>query len=810
MNSENLDLEFLLWAKQKKDDADHSGNDNHTDDNDLSFLLSDESLIPNNRNDDPDEASDISADSNGSEERGNREEFQFDISDAALFTDGESDASANGKREHLDLSDINDDDDDDDEQSGFNLDISSLRAEDPEHKYFKLTDSQQGGELPETSPERRNDTDVNVDGWFKPISEEDSDVDTDNNMSDVTEDSQNGLDKNQGNSGPQIEEIEDAIVSEPTSADDVLASGKKTDKESETPYEIDKSHLKKLNRDPTFSVVDFFDTGSLLGLDIGSHAFKYVHLKKTGRGLKLLNCGSYSIPKPSVDESDEERKQRIARILQKKFRHKKFRNELIICAVSGMDVLFQNVQVPKMGKKELEKAIPWACRKDFPFPIEETIIEYLKLENTASQSGGKLDIFVAAAQKSAVANQLDVLKRANITPDKISTVPSALWTLFRTLKKKEASLCHGLLDIGSHSSHIVFVNAGELQFGREISTGSEQFTESLTGSIFVDGKEIDLSEEEAEALKRQHGFPQSRNGRKTEEGIPLQEITVMMGPVLERLVSEIKRTRDFFKERFRVEKVVGFYITGGGALMPNLSELLEKELDTPVQILNPFEYISLKKFGDRQTLLDIGPRFAVATGLALDRRSELNLLPDKLKSSGVLRVLKQLSGYILIIFVLLMALLYQHVNREFKQVQQKFKQAREDYLAAKPIRERFLALQKELSQLKNLEQMYDRTLEVDLSAADHMKAISNLFPKNIVLTSFRINHRKVKLQDQSYMTQEFLLLDGIAFENNSMEGVNLAKFLLDLEKSQYFSAIALKTQTIREDGSLSFTIECVL
>ena len=53
-----------------------------------------------------------------------------------------------------------------------------------------------------------------------------------------------------------------------------------------------------------------------------------------------------------------------------------------------------------------------------------------------------------------------------------------------------------------------------------------------------------------------------------------------------------------------------------------------------------------------------------------------------------------------------------------------------------------------------------------------------------------------------------LLITGVAFENNSMEGVNLAKFLLDLEKSNYFYTIDLKSQRIREDGGLEFTIEC--
>jgi len=67
--------------------------------------------------------------------------------------------------------------------------------------------------------------------------------------------------------------------------------------------------------------------------------------------------------------------------------------------------------------------------------------------------------------------------------------------------------------------------------------------------------------------------------------------------------------------------------------------------------------------------------------------------------------------------------------------------------------------------------------------------------------------RKIEGSEDKYQTREILRITGVAFENNSMEGVNLAKFLLDLEKSDYFYAIDLKSQKIREDGGLEFSIE---
>ena len=159
---------------------------------------------------------------------------------------------------------------------------------------------------------------------------------------------------------------------------------------------------------------------------------------------------------------------------------------------------------------------------------------------------------------------------------------------------------------------------------------------------------------------------------------------------------------------------------------------------------------------------------------------------------------------------MIMALLSQNVSRQFEKIQQEFKRISIEYDAVKPRRERFLFLQRELKKLNVLRQSHVDKLDINLNAANHLRAFSQLVPRNIALTSFKVSYdtRKIEDSDNEYQTRELLLITGVAFENNSMEGVNLAKFLLDLEKSDYFYAIDLKSQKIREDGGLEFTIEC--
>ena len=91
-------------------------------------------------------------------------------------------------------------------------------------------------------------------------------------------------------------------------------------------------------------------------------------------------------------------------------------------------------------------------------------------------------------------------------------------------------------------------------------------------------------------------------------------------------------------------------------------------------------------------------------------------------------------------------------------------------------------------------------------------AISNLIPRNITLISFAVIHRETKNEadENEVSIDEVLILTGVALNKDSMEGINFAQFLLDLEKSNYFYDIELKTQKIRQDGNLEFLLECVI
>ncbi|MCG8607266.1 type IV pilus assembly protein PilM, partial [bacterium] len=555
-----------------------------------------------------------------------------------------------------------------------------------------------------------------------------------------------------------------------------------------------------------------FSNTQLVGIDIGATSIKYAVLNKTGRVFKLVNCGMRALQREQAQADGNARADRIANILTNEFKLKSYKNALLTSAVSGLEVIYKNIRVPKMGAKELAKAVPWACRKDFPFPIESTIFEYSVIEDKARKADEKLDVYVAAAQKEMVLNHVNLIRKSDSIPTKVSTIPAALWNLFSIMDKSYQSGCYAIIDIGGKSSHIVLINNGQLQFAREISTGGDDITQVLTGSIFVDGEEISISKKKAEGIKRKYGYLEKVNIESQEDVIPLKEIAVLMHPVLEKLVKEVQRTIDFFKEKFGIESIQKMFITGGTALLKNIPAYLSSELNTEVDVLNPFDYISAKKFSNHEDLNQLGPRLAVSLGLAIDKHKDLNLLPNEIRGVQASQTAKKLFRYVAVIAMLAMVFLSQNVKRQLRSIENEFQRRKTDYEIDRPKREKFLNLQRKINALNDVKAKYRKALDYKSDTAGHLKAISNIIPKNIALTSFTITQRETKDDEnkQKVFIDEIVMLTGVAFQQDSMEGINLAQFLLDLEKANYFYDIVLKSQKIREDGNLEFLLECII
>jgi type IV pilus assembly protein PilM len=88
----------------------------------------------------------------------------------------------------------------------------------------------------------------------------------------------------------------------------------------------------------------------------------------------------------------------------------------------------------------------------------------------------------------------------------------------------------------------------------------------------------------------------------------------------ETFVQEIRRTLDFFLSTMVNENIERIYMSGGAARTPGLITLMQKQMEIPVELVNPFNAISWdEKIFDPTYMAYIAPQMAVSVGLALRR-----------------------------------------------------------------------------------------------------------------------------------------------------------------------------------------------
>jgi hypothetical protein len=103
----------------------------------------------------------------------------------------------------------------------------------------------------------------------------------------------------------------------------------------------------------------------------------------------------------------------------------------------------------------------------------------------------------------------------------------------------------------------------------------------------------------------------------SEEEYVKTQISDAIMPVFQELVTELRRSLDFYRNRANGLGAQQVVITGGTAKVPGLAEYLAANLEVPVVVGNPLQFLSTGPKADPNYLQDVGPHFPVSVGLAI-------------------------------------------------------------------------------------------------------------------------------------------------------------------------------------------------
>lgn len=334
------------------------------------------------------------------------------------------------------------------------------------------------------------------------------------------------------------------------------------------------------------------------GLDIGANSVKLVKLRKKGNNYVLKALAIKELPLGVI--TDEEIKDRDAVIfdIQSLVDQTDPKLKDVVISISGHGVITDKIVMDRKSGSEAEQAILFEAEQRAPFDVEDVTMDYHIIHE--DEETNKMEILLVAARNEFLKNYLDMIIDAGLRPAVVDIDALAILNAYEINYDIDPSRVTALIDLGFDVTSITFLKDGFYHSTRDVSNGTRLIFDAVS-------KEFRLNQElTAKTLRGE-----------MDSSVDQDMFKATIITASDELVAGLEVAISYFKSSSNVDKVDWIVLSGGGALIPFLPELLQSKLSIPIEICNPLRNIEY----DPDMFVEfqpekVAPLLAVPIGLA--------------------------------------------------------------------------------------------------------------------------------------------------------------------------------------------------
>ncbi len=485
-------------------------------------------------------------------------------------------------------------------------------------------------------------------------------------------------------------------------------------------------------------------SGNVIGLDIGAKYFRAARLKEDIREIPLKD----TMVKEVSYLKDLAGHMHISS------------DDKISVNLRGGEIAIKRVGLPFMPVGEIEEALRWELKGQLHnIDIDRSRIKFSILGEKQIEDGSKkIELIAIVYNESDIEARLKELRGFGLNVQAVIPTEFALVNYVNHLNLVSPEETVAIVDIGNSSTLITIVENKRMSFTRKVPIGGDTITASMTGTLMSDKGRIELSREKAEKIKIEQGISEDIR------------ILSVMRPVLERLITQIRRSTEYYEHEFASQPVKKIILAGNAARLKGLRDYISKEMEAEV--------------------LDVLPEIAEAVGLVLGTGSDINMLPESFKEEKG-RELKRISlRMVSIAFALISLFSYGFLlvkSANLKKELEIYRAHLETVQDIRTVRDKMVMLSSTLKTVSS----------GGIEAGKIMKEFSNIVVSSMTLDALVMKN-----------TEPNLRLSGIVLKEGQ-----LSKFMSLLESSPMFEKVQLVFSEKDEDyssGALDFEIICNL
>jgi type IV pilus assembly protein PilM len=329
---------------------------------------------------------------------------------------------------------------------------------------------------------------------------------------------------------------------------------------------------------------------NFVGVDIGSYSIKMVVLEKDGQGFRLDKIASAYNPVGHFLPGDDKQFEQLTIAVKGLLVENKLVGKKLAMSLPENHVFSSIVEMPTLTAAELSSAIQWEAEQHLPISLKSVNLEYSVIE----KYDNKMKVLLVAAKKEVVDRLMSL---SEMLESEVSLLETSLLALGRSYlinsnEKSSVMLCN----MGALSTDIMILKDFKPVFLHSVATGGLALTRGIERGLAIKASQ-------AEEYKRAYGLDKTQLEGK---------VASMITPVLNVILSEVKKSIQYFQSEGQRGQIGRVIISGGGAYLPELASYMTSVLGFEVVMLNPFEKIKV----DGVSLPKEIASFGVAMGLA--------------------------------------------------------------------------------------------------------------------------------------------------------------------------------------------------
>ncbi len=391
------------------------------------------------------------------------------------------------------------------------------------------------------------------------------------------------------------------------------------------------------------------DKGAL-GLDIGTSRIKFAEVRAGREGPILLNAGMGMTPRDTIANGVIVDPDTLGGAVRRLLAEHGVRSKKVVSSVASQSSLVvRPIEVPKMTRDELDNTMKWEVDRHIPFAASEVVMSYEPLipPEELPEEVQNMEVLLAVAQEDMIDAHVQTLFAAGLDPIALDVEPLAACRSLIDINQDQGAYDHtyALLNIGANTTDLTIIRNGLLSFTRPIPLAGDNITNAVAenlgyefheaerakteqGKVYVQGApELEAprapepmpaeepqverimpppTDDEAAANEAGRVFDLgAETGPSTappEEppssplpvvhapgaGTPDREVYDAMLPTLVEMVTEVRRSVEYYMNRFPDSRVNTILMYGGTARLPNFAEFVGNEVGIPVEVGNPF------------------------------------------------------------------------------------------------------------------------------------------------------------------------------------------------------------------------------